>query len=216
MTRLICLRSMALNILCKSGRSMLRPEAIVPMDCQPPIPAFRSIFPAYHAGLRYWHFRLAGHRPLTVCNRPLHDTPGKCRTGGVLYSISFIIAIYHTIQTVSGSFEPSSSLCFISFFFGKIFFVFVLPYCWGNRGPVRAFTSSGVSFPSNYTVRSYDSLFFCFCHRQLSSIHENSQTEGVGSEVQQRASKDASETISIWRWLLFILFFYFSVVLVLL
>ena len=32
-----------------------------------PIPAFRSIFPAYHAGLRYWHFRLAGHRPLTAC-----------------------------------------------------------------------------------------------------------------------------------------------------
>ncbi|MFG6366545.1 hypothetical protein, partial [Schaedlerella sp.] len=28
-------------------------------------PAFRSIFPAYHAGLRYWHFRLAGHRLTT-------------------------------------------------------------------------------------------------------------------------------------------------------
>ena len=26
-------------------------------------------------------------------------------------------------------------------------------------------------------------LCFVFCHRQLSSIHENSQTEGVGNEV---------------------------------
>ncbi|MFR4572381.1 MAG: tweety protein, partial [Hominenteromicrobium sp.] len=33
-------------------------------------------------------------------------------------------------------------------------------------------------------------LCFVFCHRQLSSIHENSQTEGVGNEVRQRASKD--------------------------
>ena len=29
----------------------------------------------YALGLRYWHFRLAGHRPLTACNRPPHDSP---------------------------------------------------------------------------------------------------------------------------------------------
>ena len=51
-------------------------------------------------------------------------------------------------------------------------------------------------------------LCFVFCHRQLSSIHENSQTEGVGNEVRQRASKDLANNlnlamVTIYTFLLF-------------
>ena len=51
-------------------------------------------------------------------------------------------------------------------------------------------------------------LCFVFCHRQLSSIHENIQTEGVGNEVQQRASKDLANNlnlamVTIYTFLLF-------------
>jgi len=49
---------------------------------------------------------------------------------------------------------------------------------------------------------------FVFCHRQLSSTHENSQTEGVGNEVRQRASKDLANNlnlamVTIYTFLLF-------------
>ncbi|WP_419048270.1 hypothetical protein, partial [Gemmiger sp.] len=45
-------------------------------------------------------------------------------------------------------------------------------------------------------------------HRQLSSMHENSQTEGVGNEVRQRASKDLANNlnlamVTIYTFLLF-------------
>ncbi len=56
-------------------------------------------------------------------------------------------------------------------------------------------------------------LCFVFCHRQLSSIHENSQTEGVGNEVRQRASKDLANNLNLAVVTIY-LFFYFSVVLV--
>src|SRR5699024_12856519 len=51
-------------------------------------------------------------------------------------------------------------------------------------------------------------LCFVFCHRQLSSIHENSQTEGVGNEVRQRTSKDLANNlnlamVTIYTFLLF-------------
>ncbi|NSE11573.1 tweety protein, partial [Fusicatenibacter saccharivorans] len=51
-------------------------------------------------------------------------------------------------------------------------------------------------------------LCFVFCHRQLSSIHENSQTEGIGNEVRQRASKDLANNlnlamVTIYTFLLF-------------
>ncbi|MBT9752006.1 tweety protein [Coprococcus comes] len=51
-------------------------------------------------------------------------------------------------------------------------------------------------------------LCFVFCHRQLSSIHENSQTECVGNEVRQRTSKDLANNlnlamITIYTFLLF-------------
>ena len=44
---------------------------------------------------------------------------------------------------------------------------------------------------------SHMNLCFVFCHRQLSSIHENSQTEGVGNEVRQRASKNLAHNLNL-------------------
>ena len=57
-------------------------------------------------------------------------------------------------------------------------------------------------------VNAFMNLCFVFCHRQLSSIHENSQTEGVGNEVRQRASKDLANNlnlamVTIYTFLLF-------------
>ncbi|MES8989779.1 tweety protein [Oliverpabstia intestinalis] len=51
-------------------------------------------------------------------------------------------------------------------------------------------------------------MHLIICHRQLSSIHENSQTEGVGNEVRQRASKDLANNlnlamVTIYTFLLF-------------
>ena len=63
-----------------------------------------------------------------------------------------------------------------------------------------------VQFPVKYS--GHMNLCFVFCHRQLSSIHENSQTEGVGNEVRQRASKDLANNlnlamVTIYTFLLF-------------
>ena len=65
---------------------------------------------------------------------------------------------------------------------------------------------SGVKLPVKYS--GHMNLCFVFCHRQLSSIHENSQTEGVGNEVRQRASKDLANNlnlamVTIYTFLLF-------------
>ncbi|WP_368076358.1 hypothetical protein, partial [Flintibacter sp.] len=71
------------------------------------------------------------------------------------------------------------------------------------------FNGKRISTPHrNIRVIFSFNIHLIICHRQLSSIHENSQTEGVGNEVRQRASKDLANNlnlamVTIYTFLLF-------------